>query len=308
MERIREELRIGTDALDAVTELLHRIRLTHPTAGLYEAAEVKWWWGQRGRSTDEFGQLFWFDDQDRPAAAVIATAFGDDVQLDPLMMPNATPDWVVHVMTRGLDHVHVAGIEFVSLEVASNDDILRSMLLDRGFTVERDGGLVESWLAAADRPAISPLADGYRLCSRLDAADRPHHMMHAGRNHPDPERRLRQTSLYRPDLDLVVYDRDDHVAAYGLCWYDPDTSVGVVEPMRTEDAHQGRGLARHVLTAGIELLVKAGAGRIKICFEPDNPASSHLYPSVGFVPGRRNDMCSGPTGVGPHERRDDPEA
>jgi len=82
--------------------------------------------------------------------------------------------------------------------------------------------------------------------------------------------------------------------------------VGVVEPMRTEDAHQGRGLARHVLTSGIELLVQAGAERIKICFEPDNPASSHLYPSVGFVPGRRNDMCSGPTGVGPHERRDEP--
>ena len=42
---------------------------------------------------------------------------------------------------------------------------------------------------------------------------RPHHMINLKRNHPDVESRLRQTSLYRPDLDLVVHDRRDEVAA-----------------------------------------------------------------------------------------------
>jgi RimJ/RimL family protein N-acetyltransferase len=65
--------------------------------------------------------------------------------------------------------------------------------------------------------------------------------------------------------------------------------------MRTEDDHQGRGLARHVLTAGIDRLARAGATRIKICFEPDNAASRRLYASVGFEPNRANDIFVGPT-------------
>ena len=111
--------------------------------------------------------------------------------------------------------------------------------------------------------------------------------MIARRNHPDLDARLRQTSLYRPDLDLVVHDSRDDVAAYGLFWYDPVTATGLVEPMRTEDEHQRRGLARHILTTGIDLLAAAGAARIKICYEPDNPASKHLYLSAGFEPDRQ---------------------
>jgi GNAT superfamily N-acetyltransferase len=266
---------------------------------LYEAAELQWWWAQRPRLTDNLGQLFWFDDLVRPAAAVIATEFGDQTQLDPLVMPGATPDWIAHVMERGLAHALESGVESVSLEVDAADDVLRSVLVANGFTIEQDGGLVESWLAAEDRPAISRLTEGYRLSNRLDTVGRPHHMINAARNSADPEPRLRGTSLYRPDLDLVVYDRHDHVAAYGLFWYDPETGVGVVEPMRTEDDHQQRGLARHVLTSGIDLLARAGAERIKICFERGNAASSHLYLSVGFEPARHNDMASGPTRARP---------
>jgi len=299
MDGAREEYLAGVGYLEAVTALLHRIRCADQASGLYEAADLQWWWAQRSRSTEDFGQLFWFDELGRPTAAVIATASGDQVQLDPLVMPDAAADWIVHVMERGLAHASTSGVESVSLEVDSTDDVLRSALVAHGFEIEEDGGAVESWLAAAARPAISHLAEGYRLCDRLDSVGRPHHMINAERNHTDPESRLRQTSLYRPDLDLVVYDSNEHVAAYGLFWYDPETAVGLVEPMRTEDDHQRRGLARHVLTSGIDLLVRAGAERIKICFDPHNAASKHLYLSVGFEPARRNDMFSGPTSARP---------
>jgi ribosomal protein S18 acetylase RimI-like enzyme len=65
--------------------------------------------------------------------------------------------------------------------------------------------------------------------------------------------------------------------------------------MRTEDEHQRRGLARHVLTTGVGLLFDAGADRIKICFEVDNPAARDLYLGVGFVPDRETIIVSGPT-------------
>ncbi len=77
-----EERRAGLEYLEAVTTLLNRIRTTHPTAGLYEAAELQWWWAQNPRTTDDLEQLFWFDDLGRPEAAVIATEWGDSKQLD----------------------------------------------------------------------------------------------------------------------------------------------------------------------------------------------------------------------------------
>jgi GNAT superfamily N-acetyltransferase len=288
-EELHEEHRVGLQYLQAVTVLLQRIRAADPAAGLYEAADLQWWWAQRERSTDEVPQLFWFDELGRPAAAVVASGSGGEVQLDPIVMPNATPDWIAHVMERGLVRAAEAGFESVCLEVDRAEAVFIDTLLGQGF-VEGEG-LVETWLEANSRPKISPLFDGYRLSSRLNTEQqdsehglvpRAHHMIR--RSGPHVETRLRQTSLYRGDLDLVVYDGNDSVAAYGLFWYDPTTATGLVEPMRTEDEHQRRGLARHILTVGIDLLAKAGAQRIKICFEPGNPASGPLYLSVGFVP------------------------
>jgi len=255
---------------------------------VYEAADLQWWW-RTPRSTDIFRQLFWFDHLGRPEAAVIATDWGDRIALDPIIMPDATPDWVAHVIERGLAHASESGFGAVELEVDRADDVMRAVLVGHGFAIKEDG-LVETWLAADARPAISPLHEGYRLSSRRDTMLRPHHMIK--RSGPDVEKRLLQTSLYCSDLDLLILDRDDNHAAYGLFWYDPETATGLVEPMRTEDDHQRRGLARHILTTGIDLLAEAGAVRIKICFEPDNPASRGLYLSVGFEPVKQTDVLA----------------
>lgn len=293
---MREEFRSGLGYLDTVTALLQRVRSVHPTHGLYEAAELQWWWSVR-RSTDRLDQLFWFDDGDRPEAAVIVTDFGDGtsaVYEDPtiviIVMPGATPEWVHHVVGRGLTHVHAHGIGAVELEVDRTDEVMREVLLRHGFSPKGDG-LVECWLDAGARPEIGALPEQYRLFARDETRHLPHHM--TSQRRPDVEQRLQQTSLYRPDLDLVVLDRDGGVAAYGLFWSDPETGTGVVEPMRTLDAHQRRGLARHILTTGIDLLVAAGAERISIGFEPDNPASGHLYLSAGFEPHRQTEVFSG---------------
>ncbi len=65
--------------------------------------------------------------------------------------------------------------------------------------------------------------------------------------------------------------------------------------MRTEDEHQQRGLARHLLSCGVDRLVGAGATRIKVCFDPNNAAAERLYLSVGFEPDRENDVFAGAT-------------
>lgn len=288
MRTVREQYRSGIDYLNAATALLQRVRNAHPTKGLYEAADLQWWW-RTSRSTDHLPQLFWFDRLGRPEAAVIATDWGDGVALAPIVMPDATAEWVAHVMERGLAYANERGFCAVDLEVDRADAVMREVLVGHGFAIEDDGtdgssvslSVVEAWLAADARPPISPLHENYRSCSRFDTMQRPHHMTRAG---AEVETRLRQTSLYRADLDLCALDSGDSVAAYGLFWFDPETATGLVEPMHTEDDHRRRGLARHLLTMGIDRLAGAGAVRIKVCFRPDNPASRDLYLSVGFEP------------------------
>ena len=172
------------------------------------------------------------------------------------------------------------------------------MLVGHGFAIEEDG-LVETWLAADARPEISPLHDGYRLSSRLDTMHRPHHMINAKRNHPDVEARLRQTSLYRPDLDLVVHDSRDGVAAYGLFWYDPDdrhrVSSNPCAP-RTTTSDEGSPVTSSPPASTCS--PRPAHARIKICYEPDNPASRDLYLSVGFEPDRQTVFFSRRTSGG----------
>jgi len=254
---------------------------------LYEAAELQWFWTVE-RSTDAFDQLFWFDEQGRPEAAVIAVDFSDGTSalydepvLIIIVMPDATPEWVAHVVERGLSHVAAAGIAAAEIEVDQADSVMRDVLFNHGFTVKEDG-FIEAWLNAADRPKVSPLRDGYRLLSRSETTHLPHHMINPRR--PNVEQRLLETSIYRPDLDLVVLAEDDTTAGYGMFWFDPVSRIGIVEPMRTLDGHQQRGLARHILTAGINRLVEAGAERVSIGWEPVNPASGPLYPASDSNP------------------------
>jgi GNAT superfamily N-acetyltransferase len=292
MPSAHERHLVGADAFGAATALLQRIRRADPTFGLYEAADLQWW-SRVPRSTDDVRQLFWFDDTGLPAAAALLTDWSDRIALDPIVMAGAPTEWARHVAERGLAHAAESGFETLTIEVDRADDLLIEVLQGHGFTVT-DDAIVETWLGADARPPISPLPHGYRLASRDETAGQPHHF--EARSGPGVEARLRHTSLYRANLDLLVLDANDDVAAYGLFWFDPASATGLVEPMRTEDDHQRRGLARHILTTGIDRLAAAGATRIKICFEPDNEAAKHLYLDVGFQPDRETVVVRRPRG------------
>ena len=292
---MREVLRSGIDYLNTMTTLLQRMHNAHPSTGLYQAAELHFWWA-RPRSTDELPQIFWLDDDDLPVAGAATIDFGGGttslLYSEPTsvfaFMPDTSPDFMSPAVARALEHLGEHGISSMEAESDPSDETLRPVLFDHGFALKEEGVMAQAWLSADDRPTISELGDGYRLLNRGEMLNRPHHLTRPGG--PDPEARLRQGSLYRQDLDLVVVDDSDEVAACGLFWNDPATGVGVVEPMRTMDDHQQRGLARHILTSGIELLARAGATRISLGYDPGNLAAGHLYRSTGFEPHRTNDL------------------
>ena len=266
----------GMSSLTEVSALLQRARREHPTKGLWEAADRQWWW-RTPRPTDDQPQLFWYD-TDGPVAAAVATKWRSSTWLDLITLASTEDSLIREVFARGLELV--ADLTSVEMLVDDRDDTLIELLRNAGF--HKEPGDATAWMDAAAAPEVTALADGYSLHSRAGNSSTVHH--YAQRNGAEVEHRLRQTPLYRPDLDLFVVDRYGQVAAYGLFWNDPTTGVGLVEPIGTELPHRRKGRARHVLTAGTEKLVAAGSNRIKINYEADNRPAVDLYLGVGFQP------------------------
>ena len=275
----REELATA-EYLELVTRLLRRCRLAHPTDGLWEAADLQWWW-RHPRSSDGCGQLFWLDERGEPAAAVVLTDWGRAWSCDVIVAPDAPEPAFTRVWQQALDRIAELGLATVEISARDDDTTLRATLAACGFAPADDAGTT-TWLEAARRPPIAPLPSGYRLLSRAETEDRPHHMIR--RNGERVAERLAECSIYDPGLDLLVRAPDGEAAAYVLFWPDPVTRVGLVEPVRTEIAHQRRGLARHLVTVGLDRLAECGCTRLKVGFDNANPAARELYLGLGFTP------------------------
>lgn len=258
----------GSEALAMMSRLLNRVRLTDPTAGLWEAADVQWW-SRRARESDQVAQWFWVDDEG-PVGAVYLTAWNGTWQCDPVVVPGS--GLLPHVWERALE----VAPERVEVPVPGPDDELRGLVEAAGLVPGE--GSSTSWMSAPDRRTARSLADGFVVVSRADRPDRPHPMVE--RNGEAVAERLAQTSLYDASLDLAVETTDGEPAGYALFWADPVTRVGLVEPVRVEDAFQRRGLASALVSAGVDRLFALGMARVKIGYESD--AAKAVYEGVGF--------------------------
>ncbi len=277
----------GPEYLAMATTLLQRMRRAAPDSGAWEAADLQWWWRQP-RPTDAAGQLFWLDSQSQPVAAVVLTQFGASIQCDVLIL--AGEDAFRHaVWQQAVGRGTRLGANRAEFTVSPADaPQAAGPLAAAGFAPSADT-VVACWLDAARTPAIPRLPPGYRLVSRAGLPDSPHPL--AARNGADVGRRLRACSLYRPELDLTVLAPDGSTAGYGLFWPDAVTGIGLVEPMRTEQPHQGRGIASHILATGLHGLAAAGCARLKVSndlglylragFRPLPAAAATLYTTAG---------------------------
>jgi predicted N-acetyltransferase YhbS len=272
---VREVRVSGLGCVALVTELLHRIRLADPWAGLWEAADLQWWW-RRPRRSDEVEQLFWVDDEG-PAAAVILTDWGEVWGCDPITTGSVPAVSPAVVLARGLDLVDALELAEVETLVRDDDVQLRRLVTGYGFDGYGDSSGI-CWMEADSRPAVAAVASGFTLVDRRREAGSPHPMRQ--RNCADVQARLYQCSLYDPSLDLAVRASNGEVAGYALFWYDPVTQVGLVEPMRVEDTYQRRGLARAMLTEGLQRLALRGARRLKVGYATD--IARALYVGSGF--------------------------
>ena len=91
-----------------------------------------------------------------------------------------------------------------------------------------------------------------------------------------------RTPDYRPDLDVVVCAPDGAFAAFALGWYDPRNRIGMIEPVGTDPAHRGKGLATAAVLELVRRLRAAGADVAQVCHDIDNPIARRAYESAGF--------------------------
>jgi ribosomal protein S18 acetylase RimI-like enzyme len=277
---LKIESPVGVRYLDLVTTLLQRRRLADPDGGIWEAADLQWWW-PRHRHDDPADARVWLDGGEPVAATVFTQWNPRRVGCDVLADADFEPAWTF--AAQRCAEVDAARIE---LAVPETDPAAAHAARHAGFAPS-DESYAVSWLRPADRRAPRhPLTDGYRIVARADDAARPHPMI--GRNGVHVEDGLRQCSLYDPGLDLHVVAPNGTIAGYALFWPDLVTGVGLVEPMRVEDAHAGRGLGRHLLDAGLRGLAARGCARLKVSMEPANTAAVRLYTGAGFVVSRHD--------------------
>jgi predicted N-acetyltransferase YhbS len=268
----RRELLHGLERLNATTVVLQRARRADPLGGMWESSDVQWWW-RKPRVTDDLALPVWFDD-DGPVAAAGLTAWDSYWQADVFAVPGTVNVQDVWAASLAVADEHGVPLELL---VREQDEWMVKLASATGFvmTDELSG---TTWMDARDRPTIKGV-DGFTVVDRVMRADRPHPMI--ARNGEAVEQRLRECSLYDPALDLAVEAPDGTPAGYALFWVDPVTEVGLLEPMRVEDAYQRRGLARKLITHGQDRLAHHGARRLKVGFESD--AAGALYTGAGYV-------------------------
>ena len=272
---IQEMRASGREYLVLGTGLLQRARLADAVAGLWEAADLQWWW-RTPRRSDSIDQLFWIDDEG-PVATVVLTDWGLAWGCDPLLVTGSSTVPLRAVWAYALEAIDALGLETVEVTARDDDFELLDLLSESRFLADdHQAGI--SWMDAEDRPDVSSLPEGFVLVDRAHDPSTPHPMQR--RSGEGVEARLRQCSLYDPALDLAVAAADGQVAGYALFWFDPVTAVGLVEPMRVEDAYQRRGLARAMLTAGLDRLAQRGARRLKVGYATD--VARRLYVGAGF--------------------------
>jgi ribosomal protein S18 acetylase RimI-like enzyme len=194
--------------------------------------------------------------------------------------------------------------------VADDDVATQSVLARRGYLPEDDSGMPvferDTVLdPAAGRRPIPPaeLPEGFAITnlmaavgdsaargidpaqvvdSRADAARRSFESTMGPAVHRARYRRFMASPGYVPEHDLVVIGPDGLVAAFAIWWRDDELGLAQFEPVGVDPPHQGRGLGRAVVLAGIEAMAAAGNGRARVMTDDDRIAASALYRSVGF--------------------------
>lgn len=93
---------------------------------------------------------------------------------------------------------------------------------------------------------------------------------------------LMECSSYKPDFDLVLVNQDEKVLSFATIWLDTKNSIGVFEPIGTDKEVRGKGLAKLIMTAGLNKLKKNKIEKAYLKTGHKNYAAQTVYEKLGF--------------------------
>src|ERR1051326_7998752 len=147
---VRRQLLRGLARLNATTMVLQRARRADPLSGMWEAADVQWWWRQP-RATDDLALPVWFDALG-PIAATGLTAWGDTWQADVFAVPSMIDQEEVWAATLEATAGHPP--RALQLLVHEDNALLVGLAIERGFALTDDLSGT-TWMDADQRPQVA---------------------------------------------------------------------------------------------------------------------------------------------------------
>lgn len=274
----------GTNYLARATHFLSARRFVDPLGGMWDAADVQWWWREDDFDRPDRQRFYVGRDGAARAMLLLSERYATfDYDLAPGEEVSALGRQVFQAGMAWLDELRPTRYgTSPSFYVRDSHNLLHRLAEQHGYRPTGDA-LVQGVARMPAVPANASLPDGYSV--------RPvrHDDVHAGRQPvlTTPAwgiERLRQTRLYRPDHHLVVADRDGRAVAECIVWIDPSTRIGVLEPVATHPDHRRRGLARGMISFALQVMVQQGIDVAKVSWGRRNAAAAALYRSVGFTP------------------------
>ena len=169
--------------------------------------------------------------------------------------------------------------------VNNRDTTRRRLLTERGYVAQGEWQYLERLLI--DPLPLPHLPAGFSVRSLTtddEAGARAVVLGAAFGAPPQPERyrQLMHAPGYVRDLDVVAVAPDQSLAAFALCWVDPENKVGQFEPVGTAPGFRQQGLGQAVLYDGFRRMRQHGAERVFVIVESAEEAACRLYASVGF--------------------------
>jgi len=182
------------------------------------------------------------------------------------------------------------GYEMLSLTTALGSDRQRISVLERhGFT-RTEGFDVLYRRSLRDPIGLPPLDPLVRLRHATDADLEARVDVHRdswsvwGPSDAtvDNYRRLRNSPVYDPELDVVVEDADGRFLAYCIGWLDVSNGIGHFEPVGCRPAYTGRGYARAVTLEGMRRMRARGSHTAMVFNGGRQPARASAISVVRF--------------------------
>jgi mycothiol synthase len=280
----------NADDLELMKNLLRASKHQYPTSGIH-IGDLDWW--------------VFYDTSDVPLQDKVCLWFEDEqlIAWTWSRVNRKDYDMFVHPMYRGTpqqERVFTQTVDRLSALLRQDDSQLEitgyvnedetaqiTLLEQHGFqrhenminlSMDLRGALPASVLPAgfAFLEQIQPEHVEQRALAHRDAFQ-PHSKMTA-----EHYRAFRTAPGYDPQLDIAVSQDDGTIVSFAICWLDPDTQLGLFEPVGTRYEYHRRGLGRATMLEGLRRMQARGIETALVSCDADNARNLAFYQNVGF--------------------------